>query len=266
VRALLFADPGTLRTINDWVKERTAGKISELLDRIPRDAAGYLISAVHFKDAWHKAFDKAQTQQADFTLLGGRREKVEMMNAAAHYPYVETGEYQGVGLEFGPRRHLVMWFIVPAPGKRLSQVVSLLDAEKLKEIAASPRRRGSVSIPRFKVRYKTELSDALRDMGIEQAFDPHTADFSHFSSNQGRFALSRVLHEAVLEVDEKGAEAAAATGVEAVATSVAIAHEKPFRFVADQPFLVAIMDAGPPSGDGSGALLFAGSIYDPASP
>jgi serpin B len=265
VRALRFADPRTLLTINGWIKERTAGKITELLDRIPKDAAGYLISAVHFKDAWHKAFDRAQTQEADFMLLGGQRKKVKMMNATDDYPYVETGEYQGVGLGFGPRRHPVMWFIVPAPGKRLSDVLGVLDAEKLKEIAAAPQRRGHVSIPRFTLRYKSELSDALQNLGIVQAFDARTADFSQFASNKGRFVLSRVLHEAVLEVDEKGAEAAAATAVEAVPTSVAVGHEEPFTFVANQPFFVAIIDAGTPTGEGSGALLFAGSIYDPES-
>ncbi|HME69173.1 MAG TPA: serpin family protein, partial [Myxococcota bacterium] len=265
VRTLPFEDPSTLVTINGWIKDRTAGKIPHLLDKIPGDAAGYLISAVHFKGAWHRAFDGARTQETDFMLIGGSTKKVKMMNATDEYPYVETEEYQGVGLSFGQKQHVVMWFIIPAKGRRLSDVLSGLDAEKLKEISAAPRRRGSVSIPRFKLRYKSELTDSLRKMGMLQAFDAHTADFSHFSSSGGRFVISRVLHEALLEVNEAGAEAAAATAVEAMPTSVALPRDRPFRFVADQPFFVAIIDEGAGSDRGTGAVLFAGSVYDPAS-
>jgi serine protease inhibitor len=265
VRTLPFADPSTLGTINGWVKDRTAGKIPQLLDKIQRDAAGYLLSAVHFKGPWHRAFDGARTQEADFTLAGGSSKKVKMMNATDEYPYVESDDYQGVGLSFGKKRQAVMWFIIPANGRRLSDVLRVLDAERLKEISAAPRRRGSVSIPRFKLRYKSELTASLRELGMARAFDPHTADFSRFSSSGSGFFISRVLHEAVLEVDEAGAEAAAATAVEMMPTSVALPRDRPFRFVADQPFFVAIVDKGIGPDTGTGAILFAGSVYDPES-
>ncbi len=265
VRTLPFADPSTLVTINGWIKDRTAGKIPQLLDQIPQDAAGYLISAVHFKGSWHRAFDEARTQEADFRLTGGGTKKVKMMNATDEYPYVETEDYQGVGLSFGQKRHAVMWFVLPAKGKRLSDVLRLLDAERLKEISVAPRRRGSVSIPSFNLRYKAELNPSLRELGMVRAFDPRTADFSHFSSSGSGFFISRVLHEAVLEVNEAGAEAAAATAVEATPSSVALPRDRPFSFVADQPFFVAIVDKGAGADTGTGAVLFAGSVYDPAS-
>jgi len=266
VRALPFQDPSTLLTINGWIKNRTAGKIPQLLDRIPWDATGYLLSAVHFKGSWHRAFDKTQTQEADFRLGVGPSKKVEMMNGTGEYPYMETNDFRAVGLSFGQKRDAVMWFIVPAEGRRLSQVLPQLDAGKLKEISGAPRRRGSVSIPRFKLRSKSELTQSLRELGMARAFDAQRAQFSHFSSNGDRFFLSRVLHEAVLEVNEAGAEAAAATAVELTPTSVALPHEASFRFVADQPFFVAIIDQGSRPDSGTAAVLFAGSVYDPARP
>ena len=265
VRTLPFADPSTLASINGWIKDRTAGKIPQLLDRIPTDAAGYLISAVHFKGSWHRAFDELRTQEADFTLIGGSTQKVRMMNATDEYPYVETDDYRGVGLSFGPKQRSVMWFIIPAKEKRLSDVLGLLDAERLKQISAAPRRRGSVSIPRFKLRYRTELLGPLQKLGMVRAFDARSADFSHFSSSGSGFFISRVLHEAVLEINEAGAEAAAATAVEAMPTAVALPRDTPFKFVADQPFFVAIVDRGTGSDVGTGAVLFAGSVYEPAS-
>jgi len=264
VRTLRFRDPSALETINGWVKERTAGKISQLLDAIPRDAAGYLISAVHFKGSWYRAFDPSQTQDADFKLIDGSTKKVKMMNAMDEYPYVETDDYQAVGLGFGQTRRTAMWFIVPASGRHLSDILGMLDSQKLREISGAGRRRGSVSIPRFKLRYRKELTHSLRALGMGRAFDAEKAQFSRFSSNGSRFVISRVLHEAVLEVNEAGAEAAAATAVEAKPASVALPRETPFRFVADQPFFVAIVDPETGPEPGSGAVLFAGSVYDPA--
>ncbi|HYB12445.1 MAG TPA: serpin family protein [Myxococcota bacterium] len=266
VRTLSFQDPRSLLAINGWISDRTAGKIPQLLDKLPREAAGDLISAVHFKGSWHRAFDERRTQEADFRLSAGHTQRVKMMNATGEYPYVETKDYQAVGLGFGQKQDRVMWFIVPAEGRRLSEVLGLFDAERLKEISTSPRHHGTVSIPRFKLRDKSELTDVLRELGMARAFDAQRADFSHFSSNGGRFFISRVLHEAVLEVNEAGAEAAAATAVEIMPTAVALPHESPFRFVADQPFLVAIIDKGIGPDAGSGAVLFAGAVYEPASP
>ena len=49
--------------------------------------------------------------------------------------------------------------------------------------------------------------------------------------------MSAVVHEAVLEVNEEGAEAAAATAVKMVFYSMPITQQ----FLADRPFLVAIL-------------------------
>jgi serpin B len=265
VRTLPFADPKSLAVINSWVRERTSGKIPELLEGIPRGTTGYLISAVHFKGSWHLAFDQTRTQEADFTRVGGHTKKVQMMNTSGEYPYVETPDYQAVGLSFGRQPYAVMWFIVPAKGRRLSDVQGLLDAERWKEISAAPRRSGSVSIPRFVVRYKAELTPSLKALGMVRALDPHAADFSRFASSGGRFFIGEVLHDAVLEVNEEGAEAAAATAVKVVAAAVAVPREKPFSFVADRPFFVALVEQGGAPDTGPGAILFAGSVYDPGA-
>jgi serpin B len=168
-------------------------------------------------------------------------------------PYNESADWQAVGLLFGDERQAIMWFILPAKGKKLSDLMAKLDAETFAAMTKPNYNSGSITIPRFKIHYKAGLVDALQAMGMKKCFAD--ADFTRFgSSTMGKIFIGRVLHEAVLEVNEQGAEAAAATLVEMKAES---APANPFTFKADRPFAVAIVDRG------SGSVLFAGAIYDP---
>jgi serpin B len=260
VRQLSFRNPATLGTINGWVGEKTAGKIPNLLDSVSEDATGYLINAIHFKGAWRESFAKEATKDEDFTLVSGEKLKVRMMRQGGSFPYARNDRFEAVGLLFGERRSAAMWFLVPAKGKTLADVVLALDGAAFGKVAESAWKRGTVAVPRFKLRYKEDLVGALKELGISRAFERASAQFGRFGSNGGRgFFISRVLHEAVLEVDEEGAEAAAATAVELEVGSAMPDRETPFAFVADRPFLVAITDRA------TGAVLFLGTVYSPES-
>ena len=115
---------------------------------------------------------------------------------------------------------------------------------------------GEVMLPRMEVSYRTQLNDALRELGMGIAFNPNAADFSRMlPTGAGRNVyMGDVIHQSVLKVDEEGTEAAAVTSVEFRMTSVPVYE---FTFKADRPFLIAIRD------DDTGALLFVGAIVDP---
>jgi serpin B len=100
------------------------------------------------------------------------------------------------------------------------------------------------------------LADALRAMGLTDAFDPQRADFSGMDGETHWLYLSAVLHQAYVEVNEKGTEAAAATGVVVMARSARI-EEPPREFRADHPFLFLIRDSA------TGSILFAGRVMKP---
>ncbi len=91
---------------------------------------------------------------------------------------------------------------------------------------------------------------------MRSAFDAGAADFSAMSD--GDLFISEVKHKAVVDVNEEGTEAAAVTSVEMKATSIEAPQDR-FSFVADRPFFFVIRD------DATGALLFMGTLYDPAS-
>jgi serpin B len=117
---------------------------------------------------------------------------------------------------------------------------------------------GDVMLPRFKVDYEVKLNDALKALGMEEAFDPAVADFSGLAKVAAgqRIFISEVRHKAFAEVNEEGTKAAAVTSVTATLTSVTI-PPKPFVMKVDRPFFFAIRD------NTTGSLLFMGSVLEP---
>ena len=104
-----------------------------------------------------------------------------------------------------------------------------------------------VYLPKFELAYDLLLNDVLTALGMGIAFSP-ASDFTGISPRDPW--ISRVLHKAVVKVDEEGTEAAAATVVEMI-ESIAPG------FYADHPFLFAIRDRH------SGAVLFMGRLMEP---
>ena len=104
--------------------------------------------------------------------------------------------------------------------------------------------------------YFSTLNRSLADMGMKAAFS-RGADFSNLCEcRPGDVYISDVLHKAVIEVNEKGTEAAAVTAIKIKLTS-AMPVEDPFHMIVDRPFLTAIVD------DDTGLILFMGAISDP---
>jgi serpin B len=254
-RELDFADPKARDAINGWVSERTNKRIPELIDSIGGDAVAYLINAVYFKGEWTVRFDKERTENGEFTPPSGTAKQVPMMSRDGDFDYVRDGETQVARLGFGPANSASMWFALPGEDSSPAELLASMTPETLERWtkAAHPSELW-MSLPRFTFRYKTEAGAVLRGLGMTDAFDSERADFSKLgASPAGRLSISRVLHEVFVEVNEEGAEAAAATAVEIMATSA----QEPLSF--DRPFLFAITD------NVTGALLFIGIVNDPKS-
>jgi serpin B len=111
-----------------------------------------------------------------------------------------------------------------------------------------------VTLPRFKLTSSFQLGKTLASLGMPDAFDSQTANFLGIAS-QETLCLSDVVHRAYVDVNEKGTEAAAATGM--VFAASAMTPAEPRVFNADHPFLFMIRDSA------SGALLFLGRVHNP---
>ena len=120
------------------------------------------------------------------------------------------------------------------------------------------KMEGSIVLPRFRMEYEVRLNDALENLGMAPAFDARRANFEHMRQKLppgASIKIDEVKHKAFVEVNEEGTEAAAATSVGMVLTSMT--PKRTFRMIVDRPFFCAIRD------DRTGAILFMGSIVDP---
>jgi serpin B len=107
----------------------------------------------------------------------------------------------------------------------------------------------NLGLPRFKFGYEVDLSQALKTLGMEIAFESGRADFSNLFSD-GVGWIDKVKHKTFVQVDEKGTEAAAVT-------QVIFADSMPPQLICDRPFLIVIHE------DVSGAIVFMGRIANP---
>ncbi|HEX4153221.1 MAG TPA: serpin family protein [Steroidobacteraceae bacterium] len=261
-----FSDPGAATRINSWASQETHGKIPKVIERIDPADLVLLLNAVYFKGQWTHPFDKAQTQQRDFSLAGGAVKQVPRMAQSGRFDYFESPDMQAIRLPFG-EGDLVMEVLLPAKSSSLGALEAELTSEHWKGWQAQyAPRSGKIELPRFELKSNYRLNEPLQALGMTRAFRSEGPDAAQltgmFSSAAGQaraqgFAISSVLQSTYWKVDEEGSEAAAVTTTGIRATAVA-RPERPFQMIVDRPYFCAIIDRR------NGALLFVGAIYDPA--
>jgi serine protease inhibitor len=238
--------------INEWVDERTERRIPELLPEGSIDSLTrlVLVNAIYMKAAWQTQFMVEATTDAPFTTLGGERISVPTMHQTTSVPYAAGDGWRAVELPYAGES-LAMLVIVPDD---LVDFQESLDGTAFSRIAADlEERRIELALPKFGLETKINLIDALAELGMPLAFDPNRADFSGMTEAEALY-ISAVIHQANLDLDEEGTEAAAATGVVIGTTSAPL---PPLAFKVDRPFLFALRDRP------TGAILFLGRVVEP---
>jgi serine protease inhibitor len=249
-------DPGKAAdVINSWVKEKTHGKIPEIIKNPSRSTVLVLTDAVYFKGRWSVPFDKKKTEPRIFHLQGGSV-TTPMMSQDGKYDYFETNSLQVIRLPYGNER-LALYIFLPHKNAGLPALVRSLDESHWRQWTRKlVERKGKIVLPVFESTYSQRLNDALKAMGMRVAFGPK-ADFSRLHPPPPPLRIDDVEHKTYVKVDEEGTEAAAATSVGIVAMAV-MASPPPFQMVVDHPFFCAIAEQQ------TGALLFAGVVTDPS--
>jgi len=252
VKKLDFSDPGAVDTINDWISDATKEKITKMLTEIPGDVVMYLINAIYFKGDWTYPFEEAATYDDDFYLNDGNTKKVPMMNIHEHFDYARGDDYGMIRLPYGQEK-FAMYIVLPDDGVSIDSIIEGIDGQKWDQMIGSLSDSDVIlSMPKYKMEYGVKLlNDVLTEMGMGIAFGPE-ADFSNIS--EGIF-ISKVMHKAIIEVNEKGSEAAAATVVEMAESAMPV--EEIVEFKVNRPFIFTISD------DRTGAILFMGKVMDP---
>jgi serpin B len=249
------SDPESARVqINQWISDRTNGRIPELISQGMLDTLTrlVLVNAIYLKAPWAQPFAPDATHQLPFTTLAGSSVTVPTMALTGELSYASGQGWQAVDLPYVGNK-LGLTIILPNDinafaqtlnGSTLDQITSALNPSEVE-----------LTLPRFDTQTTADLSSMLSQMGMPLAFDPHKADFSGMTT-QEQLYIAFVIHQANITVDEKGTEAAAATavGISAGAMPVDVA-----KMHVDHPFLFALRDYD------TGAVLFMGQVTDPSA-
>ena len=242
--------------INDWVAEETAGKVEALLPpgTIERSTRLVLTNAIYFNASWLWQFNPRDTEARPFHLDGGGTVSVPMMTETTKdfYGYARGDGYQVVDVPYSWGETSMM-ILLPDEGK-LGEFEDSLDSETLDQIIAGVEiDYVTLTMPLFEFESVFSLGDTLAGMGMLDAFDDRSADFSGMTGSRELW-ISRVVHKAFVSVDEEGTEASAAT---VVAVPDSDPGKEPIAVTVDRPFIFLIRDTG------TDTVLFLGRVSNP---
>ncbi len=244
------------QTINQWVYEKTEGKIEDLIPKGGVGAATRLVltNAIYFNASWSEKFPEERTQDGEFHTLDGDTVTVPMMSYGSpqRFRYRDGSDYQAVELPYVGNK-VSMLVLVPDQGafQNFEEELSLV---KMKEILGNLESKAvSFTFPKYEFESELSLAEDLVKMGMPAAMTGE-ADFSGMTGSKDLY-ISDVFHKAFVSVDEEGTEAAAATAV--VMTESAIPGS-PVELTVDRPFFFLIRDQE------TGAVLFFGRVLNPA--
>lgn len=252
-----MTDPDAARAaINDWVSQETMERIPELLadGTVTRDLRLTLVNAVYMKAPWLSPFSDAATTEVDFAALDGAARRVPMMRSSGTLRYGEGPTWQAVEIPYAGGE-LAMVVVLPAQGALSEVETDVADGALDDVVAGLASREVNLSLPRFDIESRAELTELMKALGMNAAFEPGGADFSAMTAEEKLF-VGFIVHQANITVDEAGTEAAAATAVGVGVTSAPV--DQPVDMVVDRPFIFAIRDTV------TGAVVFMGRVGDPS--
>lgn len=264
----MYAPEEQRQKINLWVEDQTNKKIVELLPKnsILEDTRLVLVNAIYFKGDWNNKFDEKNTYTKEFSVNESTKKDTQMMYQKYEFNYYEDNSFQYVELPYkGEDISMVIMLpknLYPDCGEEFTDCqgspqinygFKIPSASELSELKTKmSTQKVEIHLPKFKFSTNYQMKNDLKEMGLKEAF----TDEANFSKMDERnfVKIGEIYHQAFIEVNEEGTEAAAATAVVVVQkTSI---EQNPV-INANHPFAFYIQD------NVSGEILFLGKIVDP---
>ena len=250
--------------INGWVSQKTENRIQDLLPdgSVNANTQLVLVNAIYFLGGWQTPFLKARTKPEPFRTLPTAEHEVATMHTFGHFAFAALDRVKVLEMHYAGG-NVAMVIVLPDAIDGLAAVEKTMRAPTLgKWVKALQPTLVDVALPKFEINPSTStpLRDHLIALGMPSAFDEAKADFTGManpSKANPRLYLSGAFHKAFVELDEKGTEAAAASGLIGGLLGGSSHHENPSVFHADHPFLFFLRHTQ------SGAILFMGRVADP---
>ncbi len=242
-----FQNPQTVNKINNWVSNKTQGKIPSIIEQINPNHVMFLINALYFKADWKVPFDTKETQNRGFQLASNEMVQVPtMMTKNAKYRYLSHRDVELVDIPYG-NGQFSMTVLMPNSDLPLNSFIENLSVNALNNwLNASAEVGYDLYLPKFKVEYEVTLNGMLSEMGMGEAFSGSNGGFSEIFDDNQHHVIDEVKHKTFVEVNEQGTEAAAVTsvGIEVTSLPPSVRVNKPFVYVIREKHTDAILFIG----------------------
>ena len=258
VAILDLSKESALTKINDWSAEKTNNLIPVILDELPENLMFCIMNSLYFKGAWLDEFDESSTVDDYFTCADGRQNQVKMMKQEVWMKYCKNEHFALAEFLYG-NAAFSMTVLLPDENSTLEESLQKftadywIEATKLGSLDMQYYNL-NVSFPRFELKYEADLKGAMQGLGITDIFDGNKADFSNLSSD--KVFINLLKQSSCINVNEKGAEAAATTIVGGVGESSPGAPYFNADFHMNRPFAFLIKERS------TGTILFMGKVTE----
>lgn len=227
----------TARQINNWVDNKTHGHIDQLVQPtdFTKNTRLVLVNAIWLKANWEKPFRPENTRKAPFYNYNQSESTIELMSQTNRFNYYANDSLQIAELQY-KGEDLSMLIILPKDNQAFEVCLKNIDSDYLQQLSAKMQMEQlKLYLPKFEVEAKADLKETLVKMGMKMAFTD-SADFSGITGKTD-LKIDKVIHKALIEVNETGTEAAAATAVIMVTKTAII---KKTELKADKPFIFLV--------------------------
>lgn len=243
------------KEINSWVEKTTKGKITDFLaPRVLSESTTLvLVNAIYFFSKWSVKFSEANTYKADFKTTQKDTLECDYMTDTSYFQYFSNDLLSAVEIPYENNEASMIILLPKKTSINLSDSVNSLYFRNI--YSSLKKEKVELHLPKFKLESEYELSNYLKELGLVSVFNS-SADFSGITGKK-EIQISNVLHKAIIEVNESGTEASAATAVITSRSAVIGKESKPIIFKADHPFIFLIREKS------TGTILFMGNLAKP---
>ena len=246
-----FGTQQTKEAMSAWLRDNTDGKFATAPE-LSANTVLAIVSALHFRDAWHDSF--VESENTTFHGTKGDSD-VPMMDGLSDYSAL-LDDPRGTAVSWPMRSGARMVFCMPKDSDSLDAFVRNGDAWDLtlrcqrNQGTSHPSGGINLHVPEFDLKADgTELSQFLRNIGIQRAFLPG-AEFGNMTDAD--IMVDSCMQSAKLKIDTDGAEGGAFTIMCCVTGAALFDCEPPVEVTFDRPFAFALFNR-------SGAPLFVGT-------
>ncbi|MCL1924070.1 MAG: hypothetical protein FWF50_00635 [Defluviitaleaceae bacterium] len=228
-----FRNELTVHEINSWVYENTMGLIQEILDSISQDTVMYLINTLYFLGVWQ---NRMETTNRNFNLANSTSINASFIQTTDWIYHTVNENYKAVKLSYNDNQTFML-LISPIDETEVRRLNFNLE----NILNSLQRSMIEVALPEFDKSFNITLNSILQSMGLNLAFDEHSADLFGLIEQGVGFTdnpfISRVFQDTRIIVDRRGTEAAAVTTVEIWAESLNVSEKS---LIFDRPFIYII--------------------------